>query len=118
MWRVICVKYCIDAIILLVLFFLPRHGLLIFVLSETNLSFPVFFVCRVTFSVVPVTICDSITQASSDPGRWATPGLFAAALTEVLGDANLGPVIGARTLTDVMRVRLFSHSGGYQVLGR
>ena len=70
------------------------------------------------------------------PGNWSQPGILADFLTELLGVGNMGDVIGARTvlhsypvifyfsshrfkqfqLTDVLRIRLFSHSGGYHVL--
>lgn len=56
-------------------------------------------------------------EASSDPGAWATPGQFAAFLTELLSNAALKPLAGEpRLLSNVSRVRLFSHSGGYAVL--
>lgn len=97
-------------------------------------------------------------QANSDPGAWADPGLFAAFVDELLGEANMGyyaldffeeyrtlaiylllmllsawplsdlisppvapvcrAVIGPRSAADVTRVRMFSHSGGYNVIGR
>ena len=56
-------------------------------------------------------------EASSDPGRWAVPGLFAAFVTELLSSDHIGQVIGPRNLSNVNRVRMFSHSGGYNVIG-
>ena len=57
-------------------------------------------------------------EASSDPGLWAQPGLFASFLTELLANAALAPLAGGpRTLDAVSRVRIFSHSGGYNVIG-
>lgn len=56
-------------------------------------------------------------QASSDPGAWAQPGLFAAFLADALAAPALTRLAGGpRALSDVRRVRAFSHSGGYEVL--
>ena len=55
-------------------------------------------------------------QASSDPGNWSSPGLFAAFIADVLAAPALAPLAGSpRVVTDVTRVRVFSHSGGYAV---
>ncbi len=55
-------------------------------------------------------------QASSDPGAWATPGVFADFLGDLLSAPALAPLAGApRALSDVARVRVLSHSGGYAV---
>jgi hypothetical protein len=57
-------------------------------------------------------------QASSDPGAWATPGLFANFISELIGEKMVSYLGGkGRTLSDVRRVRIFSHSGGYNVAG-
>jgi len=56
--------------------------------------------------------------ASDAPGRWADKGLFKAYLDELLSE-HMGPVLGAAGLSsaDVGRIRIFSHSGGYYVIG-
>ena len=55
-------------------------------------------------------------EASSDPGNWTEPGMFAAFVADVLAAPALAPLVGApRALADVGRVRVFSHSGGYAV---
>src|SRR3989338_579208 len=56
-------------------------------------------------------------QASSDPGRWATPGLFAAFLDELLSRPYLGQYLGPNrtAASSINSLRIFSHSGGYQV---
>lgn len=50
-------------------------------------------------------------QASGDPGTLANTNGFRALLAEVL--ANLTPLLGARTVGDVGRMLVASHSGGY-----
>lgn len=54
-------------------------------------------------------------EATSDPGHWADPGLFKSFLVELLNADNLGPYTGNRTIADVDSIKVFSHSGGYQV---
>jgi hypothetical protein len=56
-------------------------------------------------------------QASSDPGKWAVPGMFSQFLQELLEPTYLGSVIGPRSISDISRIRAFSHSGGYTVIG-
>ena len=56
--------------------------------------------------------------ASSAAGNWSQPGVFAAFLAEVLASPAVASLIGGpRTLATVSRVRVFSHSGGYNVIG-
>lgn len=60
-------------------------------------------------------------KASDNPGRWADEGLFRAFLEELLVEhvsalPELAP-LEMLTLKDVTRVRIYSHSGGYYVIG-
>ncbi len=51
-------------------------------------------------------------QATGDAGRFNRAGAFEAFLTELLG-THLAPHIGTKSLADIGRVSLMSHSGGY-----
>ena len=56
-------------------------------------------------------------EASSATGNWSTPGMFSSFLADILASSELAPLAGGpRSVADVSRVRLFSHSGGYAVL--
>jgi len=56
-------------------------------------------------------------QASDNPGRWAEEGLFRAYLEELLHE-HLSNVMKTKlSLEDIHRVRIYSHSGGYYVIG-
>jgi hypothetical protein len=58
-------------------------------------------------------------QANDDPGRWAEAGVFRSFLDELLVE-KLSSVFGSDysySVSDVSRVRIFSHSGGYYVIG-
>jgi hypothetical protein len=49
-------------------------------------------------------------------GRWKESGLFRAYIDELLTE-HMAPIIGKYSANDVSRVRIFSHSGGYYVIG-
>jgi len=56
--------------------------------------------------------------ASDAPGRWAEGGLFRAYLDELLSE-HMAPILGGAELSsaNVSRIQIFSHSGGYFVIG-
>ncbi len=49
-------------------------------------------------------------------GNWADEGLFRSYLSELLSD-HMPPIVGVYSLEDVIRVRIYSHSGAYYVIG-
>jgi len=61
--------------------------------------------------------------ASDAPGRWAEQGLFKKFVDELLDENNMTPILGLDPLeaslssANVDRIRIFSHSGGYFVIG-
>jgi hypothetical protein len=56
-------------------------------------------------------------KASDNPGRWAEKGLFRAFLEELLVEHVSGIVESKLSVRDLSRVRIYSHSGGYYVIG-
>lgn len=79
-------------------------------------SFEAAAVAGPTAQSLLVAVEVAYDQASSDPGAWASPGVFQAFLQELLTAPQLvGAIGGPRTMEDVIRVRVFSHSGGYNV---
>ena len=56
-------------------------------------------------------------QASSNPGGWGNPLQFSQFLAELLGEEYLGAQLGPNKTVaqNVDSLRVFSHSGGYQV---
>lgn len=59
--------------------------------------------------VVPELRVDAMT---GDPGAFARPGAFRAFLQELLA-TRLAPILGPHDVTELARVHLMSHSGGY-----
>jgi len=49
-------------------------------------------------------------------GRWSESGLFKKFLDELLTQ-HMTPIIGSFSIHDIERVRIYSHSGGYYVIG-
>ena len=49
-------------------------------------------------------------------GHWADQGLFRDFVDELLVE-KLSPIIGSYAIPNLSRVRIFSHSGGYYVIG-
>jgi len=66
-----------------------------------------------TLLVVPEVAYD---QQSSDPGNFAKPQFFRQFLEELFSKW-MAPVLGQLNTSDIERIRLFSHSGGYWTTG-
>ena len=50
-------------------------------------------------------------------GRWADSGVFRSYLDELLAQQPLRDSIGAYSVSDISRVQIYSHSGGYFTIG-